>query len=66
MLKMRSLSLLLVSLLFSTVAFAQEPMKLRFAGAHHFILDPQHVLSDSERAALRADGIAVGRALPNG
>jgi len=66
MLRMRSLSLLLVSLLFSTVAFAQEPMRLRFAGARHFILDPQHVLSDVERAELRADGIAVGRAMPNG
>lgn len=66
MLRMRSLSLLLVSLLFSTVAFAQEPMRLRLAGARHVILDPQHVLSDVERAELRADGIVVGRAMPNG
>jgi len=36
------------------------------AGARHFVLDPQHVLSDAERAQLAADGVVVQRALPNG
>ncbi|HJW95222.1 MAG TPA: S8 family serine peptidase [Thermoanaerobaculia bacterium] len=72
---MRSLYLLFVSLLMATVAVAQEPSGSelffnehggRFAGARHFVLTPQHVLSDAERAELKADGIAVVRAMSNG
>jgi hypothetical protein len=34
--------------------------------ARHYVLQPQHVLSDAERAALAADGVRVQRALPGG
>ena len=74
MVRMRSLYLLFAALI-SAAALAQEPSGAeiffnehgpRFAGARHFILAPQHVLSDAERAALKADGISVGRPLSNG
>jgi Subtilase family len=74
MLRMRSLVLFFTALI-SAAALAQEPSgaeiffnehAARFAGARHYILAPQHVLSDAERAALRADGISVGRPMPNG
>jgi len=76
MFRMRSLSLLLATLLITTAAVAQEQSGAeiffnehagaRFIGARHFILAPQHVLSDAERAALKADGIAVVRPMSNG
>ncbi len=74
MVRMRSLYLLFAALV-SAAALAQEPSGAeiffnehgpRFAGARHFILAPQHVLSEAERAALKADGISVGRPLSNG
>jgi hypothetical protein len=34
--------------------------------ARHYVLEPQHVLSAAERAALVADGVIVQRALPGG
>src|SRR5205814_8952344 len=37
----------------------------RVASARHFILEPQHVLSDAERAELAADGVTIQRA-PSG
>lgn len=75
MIRMRSLHLLLVSLLLTAAAVAQEPSGSelffnehggRFAAARHFVLTPQHVLSAAERAELKADGIAVVRAMSNG
>ena len=75
MLRMRSLSLLFAVVLISATAVAQEPSGSelffnehggRFGGARHFVLTPQHVLSAAERAELKADGIAVVRALSNG
>ena len=75
MLRMRSLCLLLVSLLISAAAVAQEPSGSevffnehggRFGGARHFVLTPQHVLSAAERAELRNAGIAVVRPMSNG
>ena len=38
----------------------------RIASARHFILEPQHVLSDAERAELAADGVTIQRALSGG
>src|SRR5512140_1482424 len=46
------------------IADRGERMALRTA--RHFILDPQHVLSDAERADLASIGCAVQRALPGG
>ena len=71
----RMRSLFVITLLVSVTAFAQEQSSAerfhndhdgRFAGARHYILEPQHVLSDAERAELATDGIFVGRPMPNG
>ncbi len=45
---------------------AVQPATRARTAAHHFILQPQHVLSDAERADLAANGCLVQRALPNG
>lgn len=75
MVRMRSLQLLFATALLSFAALAQEPSGSelffnehggRFAGARHFVLAPQHVLSAAERAELKADGIAVVRPMSNG
>jgi subtilisin family serine protease len=75
MLWMRSLSLLFASLLVAAAALAQEPSSAevfhdahagRFAGARHVILDPQHVLSAAERAALASRGVEILRATSGG
>jgi hypothetical protein len=75
MLRMRSLHLLFATLLLSVAALAQEPSgaeiffnqhAARFAGARHFVLAPQHVLSDAERGRLAADGIVLVRPLSSG
>ena len=34
--------------------------------ARHYVLEPQHVLSDAERASLATEGVEIQRALPQG
>ena len=66
---MRIRSILFAVLIPLTVAAAErgpidrehEPL-----GARHYILQPQHVLSDAERAELAAKGVKIQRALPEG
>jgi len=63
--------LLAVSLLLPLSLFAAERAGVlerdhEQLTARHYVLEPQHVLSDAERAALAADGVLVQRALPGG
>jgi hypothetical protein len=75
MLWMRSLSLALATLFLSAAAIAQEPSSAevfhnqhggRFAGARHVIVEPQHVLSEAERAELESRGLTLDRPLSQG
>ena len=69
----RTLVVSLFLLLAPLALFAQDdPSQVarelpgRFLHARHYILEPQHLLRDDERAAMAANGIDVQRVLPNG
>src|SRR5215212_3157903 len=66
---------LCLALCLANIAFADEPSSAevfarehmgRFAAARHMILDPQHALADSDRAALEKLGVTIQRPLTNG
>lgn len=61
---MRKLHLAVLVLLPFSLFAAERPHETRVA--RHYILEPQHVLSDSERASLAAQGVEVQRGLPQG
>ncbi|HWW60884.1 MAG TPA: hypothetical protein VN181_05895, partial [Thermoanaerobaculia bacterium] len=72
---MRRLTISILSLCLASVAFADEPSSAevfarehsgRFAAARHMILDPQHALAESDRAALEQLGVTIQRPLTNG
>jgi hypothetical protein len=68
---MRIRSFLLAVLIPLTTAAAAQPGPVadrehEFLGARHYILEPQHVLGDAERAELAAEGVQIQKALSGG